>query len=64
MIDRLIGEEAIKELEHHQPGNHLYEHYQESLLDEMFDRKKELKKKLVRENQSPPRARAPRKEKK
>jgi hypothetical protein len=49
-IDRLIGE-AIKELEHHQPGNHLYEHYLES-LDEMIERKRELKKKL-QENPSP-----------
>jgi hypothetical protein len=43
-IDRLVAE-AIKELEHNLPGTRLYDHYQQS-LDEMLDRKKDLKKKL------------------
>jgi hypothetical protein len=50
-IDRLIPE-ALEKMEGHMPGTPIHEHYTES-LSSMFDRKKELKKKLE-DNPSPP----------
>jgi hypothetical protein len=49
-IDQLIPE-ALEKMDDHMPGTPIYEHYKES-LDNMVDRKKELKKKLE-ENPSP-----------